>query len=181
MYKHLLTLLFVISLSYNPVQAQQSKKNLTITHDKGEGQGIKVAVVIGHTYIQSEGMNNHLYIPSWGLDIDYWFNHKWGIGLHNDIEVENFVVVKSDTEEIERINPLVFTLDALYHISNGFILSLGPGIELEENESFFLGRIGIEFEYDMNDMFYMMPTLFYDFRLDGFSTTTLGLGIGYKF
>ena len=152
------------------------------THDEhSSGKGLRIAGVIGHTYINSEGMDGNLYIPSWGLDIDYWFNHKWGIGLHNDIEIENFIVERNDAEVIERENPLVFTLDALYHIGNGFVISLGPGVELEKNESFFLARVGLEYEYEINSNFYLMPTLFHDQRFDGFSTTTIGLGVGHSF
>lgn len=142
---------------------------------------IRIAGVIGHTFINSSGMEGNIYAPSWGIDIDYWFNHKWGIGLHNDIEIENFVVVKNNTEEIDRVNPIVLTLDALYEIGNGFVISIGPGVELEKNESFFLARIGIEYEYDVNKNFYIMPTFFHDQRFDGYSTTTIGLGIGHKF
>jgi hypothetical protein len=145
------------------------------------GKGFRIAAVLGHTYINSNGMDGNLYIPSWGLDIDYWFNHKWGIGLHNDIEIENFVVERNDTEIIQRENPLVFTLDALYEIGNGFVISLGPGIELEKNESFFLARIGLDYEYDINKNFYLMPNIFHDQRFDGFSTTSIGLGLGHKF
>lgn len=152
------------------------------THDEHSSEkGIRIAGVIGHTYINSDGMDGNLYIPSWGLDIDYWFNHKWGIGLHNDIEIENFIVERNDAEVIERENPLVFTLDALYHIGNGFVMSIGPGVELEKNESFFLARIGLEYEYEINKNFYLMPTLFHDQRFDGFSTTTIGLGVGHCF
>ncbi|WP_281777710.1 hypothetical protein [Croceibacter atlanticus] len=76
---------------------------------------------------------------------------------------------------------MVFTLDALHEIGNGFVLSVGPGVELEKNESFFLARVGVEYEYDINENFYLMPTLFHDQRFDGFSTTTFGLGIGHFF
>ena len=118
---------------------------------------------------------------SWGLDLDYWFNHRWGIGLHNDVEIENFVIERGNSEVIERINPLVFTLDALYHLGNGFVVSIGPGLELDQNESFFLARLGLEYEYDINENVYLMPTIFHDQRFDGYSTTSIGLGLGYKF
>lgn len=162
-------------LGIHAMQAQHDNKEHTSV------KGIRIAAVIGHTFINSSGMDGNIYVPSWGLDIDYWFNHKWGIGLHNDIEIENFVVVTNDTEEIERVNPIVFTIDALYELGNGFVLSIGPGVELEKNESFFLARIGLEYEYDIKNNFYVMPTIFHDQRFDGYSTTTVGLGIGHKF
>lgn len=55
----------------------------------------------------------HLFIPSWGLDLEYWFNEKWGVGSHNDIEVESFIVETDHEEFIEREYPLVTTLELL--------------------------------------------------------------------
>jgi len=171
--------LSIIVLLFMSIQyANAQEKHTAEEHESGSG--LRVAGVIGHTFINSDGMDGDLYIPSWGLDIDYWFNHTWGIGLHNDVEVENFVVVTNNNEVIERVNPLVFTLDALYHLGNGFVVSVGPGIEVEQNESFFLARIGLEYEYDLSREFYLMPTIFYDQRFDGFSTANLGLGVGYR-
>lgn len=141
----------------------------------------RIAGVLSHTYIQTEGADEHIFIPSWGLDLDYWFDYRWGIGLHNDIEIESFIVETNRGRRIDRVNPLVFTVDALYHIGNGLVVEIGPGIEVERNQGFFLIRLGLEYEYPINDCIYLMPTLFYDHRIDGFSTTTLGLGLGYNF
>lgn len=171
----------VLSLFF--VTSSHAQHDEILNVDNGsihEDGGFKIAAVIGHTYINSGGPEGNLYIPSWGLDVDFWFSHKWGIGLHNDVEIENFVVEKDEAEFIERVNPLVFTLDVLYNFGQGFILSIGPGLELEQNESFTLVRAGLEYEYDMNKELYLMPTLYYDQRFDGYSTTSFGLGIGYK-
>lgn len=170
---------FIALFTFLGIQVLQAQEHDDKKHTSVKG--IRIAAVIGHTFINSGGMDGNIYVPSWGLDIDYWFNHKWGIGLHNDVEIENFVVVTNDTEEIERVNPIVFTIDALYELGNGFVLSIGPGVELEKNESFFLARIGLEYEYDINYNLYLMPTVFHDQRFDGYSTTTVGLGIGHKF
>jgi hypothetical protein len=64
--------------------------------------------------------------------------------------------------EIERVNLLVLTLDALYQFGNGFVLTVDPGVELEKGESFYLMRIGVEFEKDITNSFYLLPTLFLD-------------------
>lgn len=170
-----------ISILFSMVSHAQHDKILV--PDQGaihEDVGFKIAAVMGHTYINSGGPEGNLYIPSWGLDIDFWLSPNWGIGLHNDVEIENFVVEKDEAEFIERVNPLVFTLDALYNLGQGFIVSIGPGVELEQNASFALVRAGLEYEYDMNQQLYFMPTLYYDQRFDGYSTTSFGLGVGYK-
>jgi hypothetical protein len=144
-------------------------------------KGIRIAALIGHTMIKSEGSDAHLFIPSWGLDIEYWISNKWGIGLHNDIEIESFIVVTKGEEDIERINPLVVTLDALYHFKSGLVLSGGPGVELAEGESFYLFRFGAELEVPISNGFDVVPSIFFDQRFDGFSTWTVALGIGKHF
>ncbi|MCA0133527.1 hypothetical protein [Winogradskyella alexanderae] len=143
------------------------------------GKGFRVVGIIGHTLVNNEGLDN-VFVPSWGLDFEYWFNHNWGIGLHNDVEIETFVIKKSENEEIERVNPLVLTLDALYQFANGFVITLGPGIELEKKESFYLFRVGIEYEKDISQSFYILPNLFLDQRFDGYNTWNIGLGIGMR-
>ncbi len=158
------------------------KNNSHPVHDSKEisDSNVRIAAVISHTYLKGAGIDEYLIIPSLGLDIDYWFNHKWGIGLHNDIEIENFIIEDQDSRELERVNPLVLTLDILYN-TNGFILSLGPGIEIEKNKSYMLLRLGLEYEQSINQDYYFMPTIFFDQRLDGFSTATIGFGIGHIF
>ena len=141
----------------------------------------RVAVLIGHTLIKAEGTDQHIFIPSWGLDLEYWINHKWGIGLHNDIEIESFVVINQDNEEIERVNPLVLTLDGLWHFNNGLILTAGPGLEIANGHTYSLIRFGVEYEKDIGGGFDIAPTFFYDHRFDGFSTWSLALGVGKRF
>ncbi len=168
--------LILISAVVFQMNAQEYKG-----HDEKhyDGRGFRIAGVIGHTLINTEGIDN-VFVPSWGLDVEYWFNHKWGLGLHNDVEIETFIIRNSNNEEIERVNPLVLTIDALYKFSGGFVVTLGPGVELEKDESFYLIRVGIEYEKDINDSFYIIPNLFLDQRFDGFNTWNIGLGVGLK-
>ena len=167
-------LLFVVMVTQTIAQEHVEHKG----HNT-EGRGFRVAAVIGHTLINNERMDNVL-VPSWGLDLEYWHNHKWGIGLHNDIEVETFVTRNSEGEEIERVNPLVFTLDALYQFGGGFVVTMGPGVELESKESFFLMRLGMEYEKDITKSLYLLPSVFLDQRLDGYNSWNFGLGVGLK-
>lgn len=167
-------LLILVALTSNAQHHQEEN------HERNkDGRGFRIAGIIGHTLVNNEGMDN-VFVPSWGLDVEYWFNHNWGIGLHNDVEIETFITRNSDNEEIERVNPLVFTVDALYQFGGGFVVTLGPGIELEKEESFYLVRIGIEYEKDITDSFYLLPNFFLDQRLDGFNTWNIGLGVGLR-
>ncbi|WP_440880274.1 hypothetical protein [Tenacibaculum sp. C7A-26P2] len=149
------------------------------TNEQEEENGFRIIGIIGHTLVNNKGLNN-VMVPSWGLDVEYWFNEQWGIGFHNDIEIETFIIKNSKNEVVERVNPLVFTLDMLYHFGNGFVLTLGPGVEIEKEESYYLGRIGIEYEKDINKSFYVLPNIFLDQRFDGYNTWNVGLGIGVR-
>lgn len=175
----LILILFVqiFFLNMSSINGQE----LTLHHTEKNGSGLRLAGLIGHTLITSKGADSHIFVPSWGLDVEYWFSHSWGIGMHNDIEIESFIIKSNDHEEIERVNPLVLTIDALYHFGNGIILSAGPGVELESGESFYLCRFGIEYEKEIGGGYDIFPSIFYDQRLDGFATYTVALGLGKRF
>jgi hypothetical protein len=170
-----ITLILIFATAFQ-INAQEHTEHIE-KHD--DGRGFRIAGIIGHTLINTEDVDN-VFVPSWGLDVEYWFNHKWGLGLHNDIEIETFIIRNSDNEEIERVNPLVLTIDALYQFGGGFVVTVGPGVELEKEESFYLMRLGIEYEKDITDSFYLLPTLFLDQRFDGYNSWNIGLGVGLK-
>ena len=148
-------------------------------HENKNESSFRIVGVIGHTLINSKELDN-IWVPSWGLDIEYWFNNNWGIGLHNDVEIATFVIKNSKNEVLERVNPLVLTIDALCHFGKGFVITLGPGIEIEEDESFYLLRAGVEYEKDITESFYILPNIFLDQRFDGYNTFNIGMGIGIR-
>ncbi len=172
--KNNMVVLLLILTSIHQVNAQKQ-----FTNEQEEENGFRIIGIIGHTLVNNKGLNN-VMVPSWGLDLEYWFNEQWGIGFHNDIEIETFIIKNSKNEVVERVNPLVFTLHMLYHFGNGFVLTLGPGVEIEKEESYYLGRIGIEYEKDINKSFYVLPNIFLDQRFDGYNTWNVGLGIGVR-
>ena len=168
--------LILICITGHNLKAQTHQN---VAEEVEDGRGFRIVGIIGHTLVNNEGLDN-VFVPSWGLDVEYWLNNKWGIGLHNDVEIETFVIRNSDNNEIERVNPVVLTIDALYHVGNGFVITLGPGVELERKESYYLFRIGIEYEKDITKQFYLLPNLFLDQRFDGYNTWNIGLGIGLR-
>ena len=153
-------------------------------HDHIDHPSWRVALLIGHTLIPEQHANQNFFIPSWGLDIEYWFSSKVGVGLHNDLEVETFVILRDSGEgdELERITPLVLTLDFLYKPYKGLVLQLGPGYEIEKEENFALFRAGVEYEIEFGNHWDVCPTVFYDSRFDmGYHTWSIALGIGKRF
>ena len=141
----------------------------------------RIAFYIGHTLIPELSSDKNVLIPSYGLDIDYWFSDAFGLGIHSDIEIENFVVNKNESEEIERQFPLVLTLDALYSPIDGLIIQAGPGVELDPGKRFLLSRVGVEYEIPIGHHWDLSPAIFYDHRFNSFGTWTLSLGVGKRF
>jgi hypothetical protein len=162
--------------------AQHAEKHSFDTHGQHEKMPhFRAAVFIGHTLIPVQGSGENFFIPSWGVDIEYWFTRQWAIGLHSDLEIETFVISEGEAEELERISPLVITIDALYRPWKGLVLQLGPGWEIEQEESFPLLRAGLEYEFELNHHWDISPTIFYDTRLSEYHTWTIALGVGKRF
>lgn len=143
----------------------------------------RVAILLGHTHVRASDAGKGLLIPSWGLDYEYWFNPKWGVGLHTDLELQTFLIeVKPEEEEfLERDYPLVASLDVLYNPWKGLVLELGGGYEFEPNQGFWLLQFGLEYEIHINKGWDVFPTVFYDNRFGAFNTWTIALGIGKRF
>ena len=82
---------------------------------------------------------------------------------------------------MEREFPLVFTLDALWKPTHELVLLAGPGFEIETEESFFVFRLGFEYEIEFGGHWDVSPSAFYDYRADAFGTWSIGLGVGKRF
>jgi hypothetical protein len=143
----------------------------------------RVSIGLAHTYLPEETADGtkNLILPSFALDIEYWINHHWGIGLHNDLELLNFEVKDEDQVFIEREFPVLLTLDALWKPNNNLVLFVGPGVELESQKNYFVFRAGCEYEIPFFSNWDLSPLVFYDMRDGAYNTLTIGLGVGFRF
>lgn len=151
------------------------------SREQSDDPHFRFASFISHTFIPGLSDGGRIAIPSYGLDVEYWFNKRWGLGLHNDIELETFIVERENNEFTERRFPVVTTLDLLYHLDSGIVFVLGPGVEFDINEQFMLFRVGLEYELELEHHWDLYPTVFYDMRADAFTTFSFGLGVGKRF
>lgn len=148
-----------------------------------ECKHFRISPVLSHTYIPmatKEG-DKTVIVPSFGLDLEYWFSNKWGFGLHNDLELETFEIMTNNELTIEKQFPVVLTADVLYRFHKNWILVFGSGIEFEKNENLFIIRTGIEYEVEFGNHWDIAPTVFYDHRSHNFGTWSIGIGIGKRF
>lgn len=143
----------------------------------------RFAALILHTFIPTDTPSGPdvLILPTIGLDIEYWFNHKWAIGLHNDIELESFEVETEEGVFVNRKTPIVFTLDTIWRPKKNWVFLAGPGIEIESDKNYALFRLGVEYEFEFIEGIDLSPNLVYDIRNDAFDTFSYGLGVGFRF
>ncbi len=130
----------------------------------------KLAVIISHTHVpkgvHSADNQSTLIIPSWGLNYEFWFNPKWALGLHNDMEISTYIIDEGKSSELERERPLIVSLVGIYKPTHHLILLAGGGREFEKNENFWIIRMGIEYEFELNNHWDLAPSLVFDLKED---------------
>ena len=158
-----------------------------IHHNGQEFKNFRVAINLGHGYIPSASFGNDrefVVIPSWGLDLQYWFNPKLGVALRHDIEVAKYTRNNDDrhSEDLERTNPVIVSLPVLYSPwDNGLTFLLGPGIELEGHQNFSVFRFGLGYEFEIGKHWDFAPEVVYDLKDGHINALTIAIGVGKRF
>lgn len=157
-----------------------------LENQEHEFKHFRISFALGHGYIPQadKSGDSFLIIPSFGLDLQYWFNKKWGISLKNDQEIANYIVQDEadKTKSIERENPIIVSLPLLFSPwKNGLTFMAGPGVEFEENENFSIFRLGIEYEFEMANHWDFSPEFVYDFKNANINSYTFAFSVGKKF
>lgn len=144
-----------------------------------------VALGIGHTMVGKgvkDGSKKWLSLPSWAIDYNFKITESWTIGLQNEIILSDFEVETFETSEvITRTNPFSSIVVVGYHPLEALMLFVGGGAEFAAEENFVMLRVGAEPSFEINDKFELVAGLTYDFKVDGYDSFGLSLGVGYKF
>lgn len=149
-----------------------------------------IGVVLAHAHVfqgrDAEGNRSVLSLPSWGLDYNYKFHPKWGIGLHTDIIVEKFMVDKhlesgSSGEVLERSHPIAPAILGAFSPNHHWSFLFGAGAEFAKEGNLFLNRAGIEYAAELPRDWEVFGSLAYDIKWNAYDTWVLGIGISRKF
>ncbi len=155
---------------------------LTSVHAQDEKKH-ELSVVLGHAHI-TKGINENgkrawLVAAAWGLDYTFHINKKWGIGLHNDIVLEDFTV--EGKEIIERSYPISSCIIGSFMPVEKLSIIAGAGGEFAGEGNYFLCRIGIEYGIELPKNWELSPSFTYDNKINAYDTWLMGIGIGKKF
>ena len=158
------------------------------SHDPEEEHSFKhfrISGAIGQTYIPEATSGNAAFVvvPTLGLDLQYWFKPRWGIGLKNDIELANYLVDDKDgNSAVIRNNPVIIALPALFSPwESNFTFILGPGLEIESHENFFIFRAGVGSEFEIGNHWDFAPEIIYDLKNGHINTISFAIGVGKRF
>jgi hypothetical protein len=173
------------------VQAQTETPLMTKDAGKEKFKPIhSLGLVIGHALVfegsDVDGNKKKLNIPLWGIDYNFQFAHKWMLGLHTDLLMEEFVVEKhlanGDEEElVERSYPIAPALMGFYKPNHHWSLGFGVGVEFAKEENYMLNRIALEYGAEIRKGWEVFGSLQYDIRWEAYDTWTVGLGIAKAF
>jgi hypothetical protein len=131
------------------------------------------------------GKNAHdedsdLLFPTWGLNYEYWFNHHFAVGLHNEFEMMSYIVEHGSDAELEREYPFISAIVFIYEPFKHLAFHIGPGYEFEANESFFIVKIGAEYIIPLPKSFDLGFGFSYDNKNKMYDAWTFGIFIGKR-
>ena len=150
-------------------------------HEQSTQDGLHLTFVISHTFIPEttvEGKST-IAVPSFGFDVEYFFPSRFGVGLHNDLELLIYEVKEDESTFIQREFPVLLTADLLYKLRPDLIIFGGPGIELERERDIPVVRLGLEYMAHIGETLTFSPILSYDYRINAFNSFSVGIGIGF--
>ncbi len=108
---------------------------------------------------------------------DYFFHKNWGIGLHNDLVLQQFKVERHHNEqELIRENPVAVCGIISFKPHHRWTLLAGYGVELEKSENISLFRFGVEYGIELKNDWELGFNAEYDHKINAYSSFMFGIG-----
>ena len=189
---------FVFSLSLPTFgqeheESQATHQEHATDHNTEPHKKHAISGSINHTIIFSAVKNGesktYINVPSFGLNYTYAFNKKWGLGLHNDIILEDFLVQGESSEDhstrsssnetvvIERGRPISMAIMGIYKPIRSLGIMAGAGIEFSSHEDYAVIRFGLEAPVHLPNHWEVFGVVTYDIMIDAYTSLTYGIGI----
>ena len=183
MHRILFPLIFLIVII--PCSLAQYAEMSQDDHASHEGVTHKLTLVMANSLLKNqvdENTNSILIVPTYGINYDFLFHPKWGVGLHSDIVLQQFKVEQHDGhEELVRENPVALCAVGLFSPLPALTLIAGYGVELETNENIQLFRFGVEYGIHLPKHWELGIMLEYDRKINTYSSLVFGVGFSKLF
>lgn len=170
----------IFSISSNTSAQEKTEPKAGTEDRKGMHQ---LTMVISHSLIAPGENSGRIAVPSWAFDYDYWISSHFAIGLHNDIILESYEVIssESETETFERTNPIASVAAVVFKPKEHNSFILGMGAEFAKEETLALTRIGYEYGWDIRNKWELGASIMYDIKWNTYDTWTIGLSVSKLF
>jgi len=179
-----LALVFLAPFSFG----QHTETNHGDAHEQEKAHGgtsHRITLVMGNSFLKNQidaSTNDILVAPTFGLNYDYLFHPRWGVGLHTDIVLQQFKVEKhSENVELTRENPVAVCAVGLFSPLPSLRLIAGYGIELEKHESIQLLRFGVEYGFHLPGNWELGFALEFDNKMNAYNSWIFGAGFSKLF
>ena len=143
----------------------------------------RVAILTGNTYVPkgdpAQGRTGFVVAPTYGIEYEYNFTHKFAVGVNCDMEVQRYVINTDEHEELEREFATVVALNFIYEPIPNLAIMLGPGREFETHKSFWAVMGGVSYAFKLPNNWDISPTFCYEFK-ENFDAWTLGISFGKR-
>ncbi len=127
-----------------------------------------------------EGEIKVAVVPTWGIDLDYYFHPRWSAALQGDIILQSFEVDNERQVILERSYPVTLAGVLHYHALRHWSFYTGPGIELEKSKNLFLLRLGTEYSFEVTENFEIALNLIFETKEEVYDTWTFGVAFNKK-
>jgi hypothetical protein len=182
----IICLIVVIPFSYaqhtedtNDAQHNEHTEHEELSHRH------RVTLVMANSFLKNqvdESTKDILVVPTFGLNYDFFFHQKWGVGLHTDIVLQQFKVEKHDGhEELIRENPVAICAVGLFKPLPSLTLIAGYGIEIEKHENIQLLRLGVEYGFHLPGNWELGFALEFDKKINTYNSWVFGAGFSKLF
>lgn len=143
---HFLTLVILFAVSFALFAQEESHESVENSLKRH-----KLGVFLGNAVIHGvhntqTGKEQYVISPTFGIDYEYWINHKWAIGTYNEIAHLDIEVESDEHEEyIKRENAMLFSVVAVYEPFHNFGIFAGTGVETDPHHTFWIRYVGAEY------------------------------------
>jgi len=142
---------------------------------------IRGAIMMANSHVPKsfEGDKKVAVLPTWGVDVDYFFHPRWSAAVQADIILQDFEV-EIENAVLERVTPVALLGALHYHALRHWSFYLGTGVELAKDENFFMMRLGTEYSFEITENFEIGLNLIFDNKDEVYDTWTFGIAFNKK-
>ena len=183
--KHIIAFVIFLMVILQISNAQHGDEVDSKLHGDHDDTHHKVTLVMAYSLLKNqidENTTNILVVPTFGINYDFMFHHKWGVGLHTDVVLQQFKVEKHDGHEtIVRENPVAICAVGLFKPLPPLTFIAGYGIELEKHENIQILRLGVEYGFHLPGNWELGFALEFDSKLNSYNSWVFGAAFSKLF